>query len=297
MTAFVDLRHTVTVTRDQTHPPTRGVSSVVVADTVTSERTLITTSLRRLRRETGANLVFTGRIARDRVTLDRFDGPVKGPLRGALLTGGRGLGGRVAAQTRPIATSDYVAARGITHDYDEIIRAENLRAMAAAPVVVAHRPIAVLYVALRSGQQEMGRLLDAVTREARALEQEIAVADALRRRSDASVESNANRVAAAHQRLRDLAARVQDPRFRDELTATADLLRPAHTAPFSAALTPRETEVITLVATGLGNQAVADRLDIGLYTVKGHLKSVFAKFDASNRVEAVETARRLGIVV
>lgn len=52
-------------------------------------------------------------------------------------------------------------------------------------------------------------------------------------------------------------------------------------------LTPRETEILTLVGQGMSNKAVARRLGISVHTVKFHLEALFAKLEASSRAEAV----------
>jgi two-component system nitrate/nitrite response regulator NarL len=61
-------------------------------------------------------------------------------------------------------------------------------------------------------------------------------------------------------------------------------------------LTPRETEILTLVGEGLSNKAVARRLGISVHTVKFHLEALFAKLDATSRAEAVAKGLRGGIL-
>jgi DNA-binding NarL/FixJ family response regulator len=62
------------------------------------------------------------------------------------------------------------------------------------------------------------------------------------------------------------------------------------------ALTPREHEILTLVAAGLSNPAIAARLFIGESTVKTHLLHVFEKLEVSDRTRAVTRAMELGIL-
>jgi len=62
-------------------------------------------------------------------------------------------------------------------------------------------------------------------------------------------------------------------------------------------LTPREREVLTLLAQGLANKAIAPRLHISEHTVKAHVASIFEKLGAGTRAEAVVTAARLGILM
>lgn len=62
-------------------------------------------------------------------------------------------------------------------------------------------------------------------------------------------------------------------------------------------LTAREAEVLQLVADGLSNEQVAQRLAVGQKTVQMHLSSVYSKLGVSRRTEAVVQAVRKGIVV
>jgi DNA-binding CsgD family transcriptional regulator len=62
------------------------------------------------------------------------------------------------------------------------------------------------------------------------------------------------------------------------------------------ALTPREHEVLSLVADGLRNRDIADRLGISEHTVKFHLAAVFGKLGATSRTDAVRRALRLGLI-
>jgi DNA-binding NarL/FixJ family response regulator len=56
-------------------------------------------------------------------------------------------------------------------------------------------------------------------------------------------------------------------------------------------LTPREAEVLALVADGLGNAEIAARLYVGVSTVKTHINAVFAKLGVHDRAEAIDLAR------
>jgi DNA-binding NarL/FixJ family response regulator len=62
------------------------------------------------------------------------------------------------------------------------------------------------------------------------------------------------------------------------------------------ALTPREIEVLRDVAKGSSNKIIAARLAISEHTVKGHLKNILSKLDASDRTHAVMIALKRGFL-
>ncbi len=61
-------------------------------------------------------------------------------------------------------------------------------------------------------------------------------------------------------------------------------------------LSVRETEVLKLVSSGMSNKAIAESLVISEGTVKNHLSSILAKLSARDRIQAVEIARRIGLL-
>jgi DNA-binding NarL/FixJ family response regulator len=61
-------------------------------------------------------------------------------------------------------------------------------------------------------------------------------------------------------------------------------------------LTPREIEVLELLAEGLPNKAIAERLRISDQTVKFHVSSISGKLGAANRTDAVRRAVRRGLI-
>jgi LuxR family maltose regulon positive regulatory protein len=68
------------------------------------------------------------------------------------------------------------------------------------------------------------------------------------------------------------------------------------TQPLLDPLTPREQEVLTLLANGLSNQQIAERLVISPNTAKRHIKHLLAKLSVTNRTQAVICARELGLL-
>ena len=71
-------------------------------------------------------------------------------LNGLIVGPQEGIGGQAAVLRRTVAVDDYCLSRTITHDFDQAVRAEGLRAVMAAPIVRAHRLYGLLYAARRS---------------------------------------------------------------------------------------------------------------------------------------------------
>jgi NarL family two-component system response regulator LiaR len=61
-------------------------------------------------------------------------------------------------------------------------------------------------------------------------------------------------------------------------------------------LSKRELEVLELMAEGLSNQEIAERLFVSLNTVKTHSSNVFEKLEVKRRTQAVEKAKRLSLI-
>jgi DNA-binding NarL/FixJ family response regulator len=61
-------------------------------------------------------------------------------------------------------------------------------------------------------------------------------------------------------------------------------------------LTPREREVLQMLAAGLGNKEIASRLHISDHTAKFHVSQILAKLGAASRTEAVSIGMRRGLV-
>jgi DNA-binding NarL/FixJ family response regulator len=80
-----------------------------------------------------------------------------------------------------------------------------------------------------------------------------------------------------------LAARTLRPR-----QASSGLVEP---------LTPREMEVLQLLAQGLANKSIAGRLGISDHTAKFHVNAILGKLGAQSRTEAIVQAARLGLVI
>lgn len=137
--------------------------------------------------------------------------------------------------------------------------------------------------------------LVAVGQEREALE--AGAKGALRR--DARPRAVAAAIEAVHQGLSVLEAGT----FATELkgraaTAPAPVAEATATVQRSASdiLTPRESEVLALLAEGLSNKEIAAKLTISEHTAKFHVNSILQKMGAQKRVEAVVRAAKMGII-
>jgi DNA-binding NarL/FixJ family response regulator len=68
-------------------------------------------------------------------------------------------------------------------------------------------------------------------------------------------------------------------------------------AELAESLTPRESEVLQMLASGLANKAIATQLNISEHTVKFHVASILGKLGATSRTEAVSVGIRRGLVL
>ncbi len=87
---------------------------------------------------------------------------------------------------------------------------------------------------------------------------------------------------------------VLDPRDLEALLSTA---APAHAPAENSDLTPRELEVLRMLAEGAANKIIAWKLGISEHTVKFHVASILAKLGASSRTEAVTIGIRKGLLL
>jgi LuxR family maltose regulon positive regulatory protein len=71
---------------------------------------------------------------------------------------------------------------------------------------------------------------------------------------------------------------------------------PKQVAP-SMLLTPKERDILSLLANNLSNKEIANALDVSVQTVKWHLKNLFVKLNAGSRKHLVDRARILGIIL
>ncbi|HEX4841562.1 MAG TPA: response regulator transcription factor [bacterium] len=166
-----------------------------------------------------------------------------------------------------------------------------------ATTALPHRPDVILWDLSDAGRRigsELPALLDLATPVIVLGDDEVLIAEA--------VTAGAKGVLPRHVDPAPLVAAVRavgeglvviDPTFPASVLATRDELSGSPTEE----LTPREIEVLQLLAEGLPNRQIALRLGISEHTVKFHVDAILGKLGAHTRTEAVTRAARLGLLV
>ena len=109
-------------------------------------------------------------------------------------------------------------------------------------------------------------------------------------------DANADEITAAVRAVASGLAVIEPALMRELVGGQAATITGASTAG-EEPLTPRELEVLQLVAAGLPNKTIALRLNISEHTAKFHVSSVLSKLGAASRTEAVTTAARQGLLL
>ena len=89
---------------------------------------------------------------------------------------------------------------------------------------------------------------------------------------------------------------AEEAQYLDIAAHAAAAAPPAPTPAAHTVLTPKEREVMTLLARNLSNKEIGRALQVGETTVKWHVKNLFAKLDAGTRKQVVLRARILGLI-
>jgi DNA-binding CsgD family transcriptional regulator len=97
-------------------------------------------------------------------------------------------------------------------------------------------------------------------------------------------------------RLAEILSRVPELRISGTNEASDLILSASDGGEHGFELTPRERDVIALLAEGLSNKAIGQRLGISPDTVKFHVGRLIDKLDATGRTDAVAHAARRGII-
>ncbi|MGV9713302.1 LuxR C-terminal-related transcriptional regulator [Gordonia sp. NPDC003424] len=265
--------------------------------------------LRQSGRVTGLPVLFGGLIDDGDLVLSGFVGTRSSILRNLLISSRCGLGGRVIAERRPGAVTNYAHSSEITHEYDREVAGEGIESLLAAPVVVRGRTRAVLYGGLRSvvefGDTTLTQMVTATRRLAREIEvrdevdRRIRTVDAAHAGSAALSPAVSEGIVESYLALRTIADTTADPVLAEQLRGIERRLRGLGSTPTTAtsvALSARETDVLAHLALGCGNAEIADRLGLRPETVKSYVRNLMSKLDVHNRREAVVAARRQGLL-
>lgn len=270
---------------------------------ISDDNEVIRASLVSLKNGTGIPVAMFGDVTEPgKLKISHWVGLRTPALHDLVIDAGAGVGGRVLATRRPVGVSDYTRAKVISHEYDDAIRDEGLHSLVAVPVIVNRNVRGVLYAGVHSSVRLGDKVLEEVTMTARCLEQELAVADALRSvdRGNAGkgrrVMNGAEweQVRSTHSKLRMLANRIDEKKVRDELEELCDQMVSPVRVKQATKLSARELDVLACVALGHTNVEAAEEMGIGAETVKSYLRSVMRKLGAHTRYEAVNAARRIG---
>ncbi|WP_433170210.1 LuxR C-terminal-related transcriptional regulator [Actinoallomurus sp. CA-150999] len=273
---------------------------------------LLRAALKRMCRATGLPVTFGGVVVPGgrSMPLTEFVGIRTDALSGLVIGAGNGLGGRVLVTARPGSVNDYAADSKISHEYDTAVTAEGLRAIAAVPVMVGESVFGVLYSGIRESLSLGTRVLDTMDHTARRVGLQLAVEEQVERRlaeiETATVTRAAReapsapqweQVREAHAELRSIAQEITDPVLRERIQRVCDrLTRSTDRQVLENPLSPRELDVLALVAVGCGNAEAARRLGLRPETVKSYLSNAMHKLGAHSRMDAVIAARRTGVL-
>jgi DNA-binding NarL/FixJ family response regulator len=137
-----------------------------------------------------------------------------------------------------------------------------------------------------SGLESVGRRLEGAW-------QRVAAAG-IAARVDGGAEPAAALLRSAHDRFREMGSEAWCRRIEERLRALGQRAPSRRSRAGPGGLTAREAEVLGLVAEGLTNRAIAERLVLSEHTVIRHVANIFAKLGVKSRAAAVAAAAELG---
>lgn len=270
-----------------------------------NDRALLRALLRRLATHSPVNVLMAGLVDVGSLTITELVGTSTDSLDRLFVRPGEGVGGGALASGRPTSVHDYVSEPTISHQHDEAVRREGLRAMVAVPVHVEGQPRAVLYAATRTDASLDDVVAENLLRGARIIGSELRLRDEVDRRvallrgsEPAAADGDQDAREAIRSAYGDLVALA---RTTDDAVLAARLLEigaqlTGAAAPGAPHLSARELDVLSQVALGCTYPEAARRLSLQPGTVKSYMQSVMVKLGAHSRHEAVATARRLRLL-
>jgi LuxR family transcriptional regulator, regulator of acetate metabolism len=219
-------------------------------------------------------------------------------LDGLLVARNHGLGGRAVSARSPVSVIDYRRSPVISHAYDQQVCAEGLVSLVAVPVFdpddrgLAVR--AVLYGAMRHrgrmGDTVVDALVDAAGRLGRVV---FSGAPAGTARTS---EGGCRPFDEVFAEIRSAADRLRDPVLRSRILELCERRSEGAVSSERPQFSPRELEVLTLVAAGCSNDMIADLLGTSADAVKAHLRTAMRRLRAKTRHAAVSEARACGLI-
>ena len=258
---------------------------------------LLPERLQRLHRASGLPVVFGGAIRWEgsgpRLVISRLVGTRGSGLEGLVIEPGKGLGGRVLQDATTEQVAVYSEDPAITHDFDEVIVGEEqLNSLVAVPVLVHGLVQAVLYGASRDSHAVSIRAVRAAHTVALGLQRDVekALSGPVPPRREPNPRAALNDLARLIDETRDPTVRARLARIHSDLGGRTG--EPPDLAP----LTPREVDVLKLVAQGATNVEAAAELGLSPETVKAYLRSTMRKMNANNRTAAARTALQWGLL-
>ncbi|MFI8961989.1 response regulator [Streptomyces sp. NPDC053493] len=194
------------------------------------------------------------------------------------------------------ALAELIAAMG---DFEVVATAGDAPGMIAA--VAEHRPAVVLMDIEMPGNEDPGRTVQALQAASPDTRVMVLTMHDDPRLLQALLPLGIRGFLHKTATHRSLTAALRDACTQDGLTVSlpprsrAAARQPAP-APPRESLSPREVEVITLVAAGYSNRRTATSLGLTEGTVKRHMRNIFAKLSATSRVDATNKAVAAGLI-
>ncbi|MCK9900718.1 MULTISPECIES: helix-turn-helix transcriptional regulator [Parafrankia] len=272
-----------------------------------SVEAMLPRAVTRLRARTGADLAYGGSVdPRSRyLTISALDGNRTNALRGMSLPPGHGVGGRVVALGRPVVIDAGTRPRYTEDQRDWAVLGEDISSVVAVPVRAGGIVHAVLYCGVRADNPVPPAAVETALGVARRFEALLAERAMAARPDTAAATPGASRLRTlcrVDAELEELTFQTSDQALRERIIAVRDLLEdlfpdaapPTRAQPFG--LSPRELDVLRLVAEGMSNAETARRLAVSPETVKAYLRSIMNKLGVHNRTAAVNVARRSSLL-